>query len=503
MTDDAQLLREFSDKNSQAAFAELARRHVGWIYQAGLRRTGDRHDLAQEVVQEVFLALAKHARALVRHPTLAGWLFTTTRYAASHVLRAEARRRKYEAEAQHMSELEQESAGGDWTELRPLLDEALDRLSERDRVALLQRFFEGLSVAEIAARQGIGEDGARKRVDRALDKLRAGLGRRDVSSTAAALGALFGSQARAAAPPAVRALAVGAPWGAASAKPALALGVIHLMNMTKAGWAGVALMVVASLCSLTFAVREIRADAASRETLAEMTRRISASGAPAGGEDASGGSVSAGTVSRGTAVPAPAATRDQRRKDGREFLRWHPEVRGLLTGQFRAQMARNHVLFYRKAGLTPAQVDALETRLVAQWLDTLEATPAGYNAGKPEPSSSELVAILGEDGLRRWREFKREGVSDYFARNLALAISRGAEPPTVDQMVKIMNGVSQNSPVFRAGGSVDPATVDWAAALEEVSKILSPEQWREAQPWLQKTHVGARINALALAGEGS
>jgi RNA polymerase sigma factor (sigma-70 family) len=135
MTDDAQLLRNFVEQNSQAAFAELARRHVGWIYQASLRRTGERHDLAQEVVQQVFLALARHAPALAKHRSLAGWLFITTRYAAGHVVRSESRRRKHESAAGEMNEPETHATDNAWTEIRPLLDEALDRLPERDRVA--------------------------------------------------------------------------------------------------------------------------------------------------------------------------------------------------------------------------------------------------------------------------------------------------------------------------------------------------------------------------------
>jgi RNA polymerase sigma factor (sigma-70 family) len=496
MTDDAQLLRDFAEQDSQTAFAELVRRHVGWIYQASLRRTGARHDLAQEVVQQVFLALARHARAVAGHKSLAGWLYTTTRYAASHVLRAESRRHRYESAASSMSDSEQPSVAGDWAEIRPLLDEALDRLPDRDREALLQRFFEGMSLSEMAAVQGIGEDGVRKRVDRALDKLRASFDRRGISSTTAALGALLGSHASAAVPAAVQALAANAPWSAAAAQPALALGVIHLMNTTKAGLVGVGLMGIAAVSSLTFALREIRAQQVADATLAKMTRNFAVAEARPRAVNATKSSAPAAIVSRAV-PPVPAASRDQRRADGEAFLRQHPEVRDMLVAQFRAQVARNHTLFYRKARLTPAQIEMFEARVVAQWLDTLEVTPSGLNAGKLDLPAPELVAIFGADGLRQWQEFERERVSDYFARNVALSIKNGADPLTADQMVQIMNSVSQSSPEFRAGAAVDPATVDWAAALAQVQNALSPAQWHEAQPWLQKTYVDAQLKTLA------
>lgn len=495
MVDDAQLLRRFAEQNSQAAFAELARRHVGWIYQASLRRTGERHDLAQDVVQQVFLALARHALELAKHPSLPGWLFTTTRYAAGHVLRAESRRRKHELAAGEMNDPETPTSDNEWIEIRPLLDDALDHLPERDREALLQRFFEGLTLSEMAERNGIGEDGVRKRLDRALEKLRAGFSRRGISSTAAALGALLGSHARAAVPQSVQAIAANAPWSAAAAQPALALGLIHLMNTTKAGLIGAGIMGLAAVSSVTFAIREVHAQQVADAALAQATRaavvtqpriRIVDTTAP----------LAPNLVLPGVS-PAPLAPRDQPRADGEAFLRWQPELRGMLTAQFRAQVARNHALFYRKARLTPAQVETFESRLVAQWLNTLKVTPSGYNAGRLDLSPSELAAIFGSDGLRQWREFQRERVSDYFARNVALAIKNGAEPPTADQLVQIMNRVSQNSPEFRAGGTVDPATVDWTAALAQVAKELSPAQWQEAQPWLQKTYVDARLKALA------
>jgi hypothetical protein len=54
-----------------------------------------------------------------------------------------------------------------------MLDEALLRLREKDRQAVLLRFFEGRNNREIGQALGIGEDAARKRVDKALEGMTA------------------------------------------------------------------------------------------------------------------------------------------------------------------------------------------------------------------------------------------------------------------------------------------------------------------------------------------
>src|SRR5437762_7678801 len=77
--------------------------------------------------------------------------------------------------------------GPDWDDIRPLLDKALDRLGRVDRDALLLRFFENRSLADVGRALGASEEAARKRVNRALDKLRADLLYRGVRTTAAVL----------------------------------------------------------------------------------------------------------------------------------------------------------------------------------------------------------------------------------------------------------------------------------------------------------------------------
>jgi cell division protein FtsB len=94
-----------------------------------------------------------------------------------------------------MNAIQSETENGDWKQIRPLLDEALGRLGKTDRDALLLRFFENQSLAQVGASLGGSEDAARKRVNRALEKLRVMLSRRGVATTAAALSTVISTNA--------------------------------------------------------------------------------------------------------------------------------------------------------------------------------------------------------------------------------------------------------------------------------------------------------------------
>jgi RNA polymerase sigma factor (sigma-70 family) len=208
---DALLLRRYTAEQDEAAFAKLVRRHVNLVHSAALRQVnGDGH-LAADVTQAVFTDLARKAPALVQHRVLAGWLFTSTRFAAAKMVRGERRRQAREQEAQLMQELTRDPAASlDWTRVRPVLDEALGELNESDREAILLRFFEGRDFAGVGARLNLSDNTARMRVERALDKLRALLERRGVTSTSAALAAALANQAVLAAPAGLAATVTGA-----------------------------------------------------------------------------------------------------------------------------------------------------------------------------------------------------------------------------------------------------------------------------------------------------
>lgn len=194
MNNDATLLRRYVEEGAEPAFAELVRRHVDLVYGAALRRTGGDAHTAADVAQQVFSTLARDARKLARHTVLAAWLHTATRNAALNLMISEQRRKVRETEAQALEPVTTADAAPDWNRLQPLLDAAIDELPESDRAAVVLRFLEKRPFAEIGSALQVSEDAARMRTDRALDKLRAALNRRGITSTATALGLIVSSQ---------------------------------------------------------------------------------------------------------------------------------------------------------------------------------------------------------------------------------------------------------------------------------------------------------------------
>ena len=95
---DKELVQEFAENNSEAAFSELVSRYINLVYSVALRYTGNAED-AQDVTQAVFIILAKKAGKLRERTVLTGWLYETTRLTAASFLRARARRQTHEQEA--------------------------------------------------------------------------------------------------------------------------------------------------------------------------------------------------------------------------------------------------------------------------------------------------------------------------------------------------------------------------------------------------------------------
>lgn len=229
MPEDSELLWRFV-AGSERAFTELVQRHVNLVYACALRRVSGDAQAAEDVTQAVFLRCAQKAAALQHHPALAGWLHRATRYVAIDVLRGQRRRlRAEEALAMQSESVSAAERDAVWTEIRPVIDAVLDRLPERDRNAIVWRFFEGLSLASVGARLQVSEDAARMRIDRALDRVRRALARRGVQSTRALLGAALVESATVTAPAGLAATISVGSVNAGSASAA-ALGTLLLMN---------------------------------------------------------------------------------------------------------------------------------------------------------------------------------------------------------------------------------------------------------------------------------
>jgi len=195
--DDTALLQEYARTGAESAFATLVQRHVGVVYSAARRQVRD-PQIAEDVTQAVFIVLARKAGQVARHPGLAGWLLLTTRYAANAHIRTSIRRAQREKEAVMQSQPDDSSTA--WTQLEPLLDEAMASLGVTDRAVLAMRYFENKTAAEIGAALKLDEETARKRANRALEKLRKIFSKRGVALTAAAIAGAVSANSVQAAP---------------------------------------------------------------------------------------------------------------------------------------------------------------------------------------------------------------------------------------------------------------------------------------------------------------
>jgi RNA polymerase sigma factor (sigma-70 family) len=245
---DSELLQSYAESGSEAAFTELVNRYVNIVHSAALRQVGGDSHLAQDVTQSVFLDLARKARSLPTRTVLVGWLYTSARFAAAKVVRGEQRRHNREQEAYTMQQLlaPESSPGPNWENVRPALDAVMHELNERDRNALLLRYFEGRQLAEVGSKLGLSEDAARMRVGRALDKLRHLLGKRGITLSITALAALLGTETIHAAPAGLAAAVAGTALANAATGAGTTITLIKFLTMTKLKYGILAALLVAA-----------------------------------------------------------------------------------------------------------------------------------------------------------------------------------------------------------------------------------------------------------------
>jgi RNA polymerase sigma factor (sigma-70 family) len=223
MTEDQQLLRRFTRQESPEALDEAVRRYRDLVYSSALRQTRDSH-LAEDVTQAVFLVLWQKAGQIRDGVALGGWLLAVTRRAALHAMKKQDSQHRHERQAAKVESRDSPTIE-EWNLIAPEIDAALSELSGKDRDAVVLRFLQNKSFAQVGVELGISEEAARKRVTRALDRLRARLNRKGHSLEVIALGLLLGGHGVKAAPT--------APAAASLAAVTLAKAVIKMMALAR------------------------------------------------------------------------------------------------------------------------------------------------------------------------------------------------------------------------------------------------------------------------------
>jgi RNA polymerase sigma factor (sigma-70 family) len=194
---DLELLKKYARDGLESAFTELVQRHINLVYSAALRQVRSAQ-LAEEVAQSVFTDLARNAKSLAPETILTAWLYQVTRRTAIDVVRRESRRQLREQIATELNAMN--ATADDWTQIEPLLDDAMEALDSTDRTAVLLRYFENRSFREVGEKLGTSDDAAQKRVSRAVDRLREFFSKRGVAVGASGLTAILSANAVQAAP---------------------------------------------------------------------------------------------------------------------------------------------------------------------------------------------------------------------------------------------------------------------------------------------------------------
>ncbi|MSU23121.1 MAG: sigma-70 family RNA polymerase sigma factor [Opitutus sp.] len=501
--DDPELLRCYAERRDESAFTELVRRYLNLVYFAALRQVGGDAHRAEDVAQNVFTLLARKASSLTRHQSLAGWLHTTTRFAASEALRTERRRLARESEAHTMHELFNGSASDhEWERLRPVIDEALNDLGAADREAVLLRFFANLSFTDVGAKLNLSENTARMRVERALEKLHALLAKRGVTSTSSALAAVLANQAAAMAPAGLAASIAGSALsGAAAAAGAGSLAaVIAFMSASKITVSG------AVALAITAAVYQTNQADAAAVTMANAGREHASLVARLAGLEASAKAAEQDLIDRAAALEQQRAARsaaaslpvpgiddvNAKRADAfKNLTRNDPELQKLRQTQRQIQVTIANGPLLKRLGLTAEQTERA--------MDIL-ARNRGMGAFRDEFGAAAAERLAQLQAELRVEKHERDLVNN-LTRNLYY-LDAPFTTQQAEQLRRMVAGAGPQAGLQQIGdenfANTYRRTRDWDRILAQTESVLSPPQMQGLRAMAALGRIDAQ-NAAAVS----
>jgi RNA polymerase sigma factor (sigma-70 family) len=422
MADDGTLIRAYARSGSEDAFAELVQRHLGLVYSTALRIVaGDEH-LAKDISQSVFIDLARKAALLSNRQMLTGWLYTSACFAAAKAVRSECRRQAREQEAQIMQEeINAASPDPDWERLRPILDSAMMELKGTDREALLLRFFEERSLAELGNRLGLNENAARKRVERALERLHTLLARRGITSTGAALTLLLTHHTLAAAPAGLAASITAVSLASAGATASSGISILNLLAMIKAKTIIIGALVAAG--ALTPIILQHQTNARLRAELETLRSQLDAASRP---DPAAEGQLDASELER-------------LRRENADLVRLRGDIASLRTQLADAEKVKRQAPKFAK--LSRADEEEAEAKALLAKSPDILMTPVHLwtNAGFATPSAA-LQTLNWAIANRDTNAFGNALLWDANARARAEALFAAA-PESLRQKYGTIDGI--------------------------------------------------------------
>jgi RNA polymerase sigma factor (sigma-70 family) len=221
---DGQLLEDFLDRRDEAALTALIRRHGPMVWGVCCRLLRNHHD-AEDAFQATFLVLVRKASSVRPREMIANWLYGVARQTALKARATATKRWKREVQVTPMAEPAAREPDV-WHDLQPLLDQALTRLPDIYRVAVVLCDLEGNTRKEAARQLGVPEGTLAARLARGRVLLAKRLGQRGVVLSGGTLGAVLSQHAASAGvPPALMSTTIKAA-AAAAAGQAVSAGAI-------------------------------------------------------------------------------------------------------------------------------------------------------------------------------------------------------------------------------------------------------------------------------------
>jgi RNA polymerase sigma factor (sigma-70 family) len=283
---DRDLLGRFVGEGDADAFAALVRRHGSTVLGVCRRILGNAHD-AEDAFQATFLVLARKARSVAKQDSLGSYLYGVA-YRVALKSRAEAVRRRQRERQAAVKAAARGNHDPTADDLRPILDEEVNRLPEKYRRPIVLCYFEGKTYQEAARLLGWPAGTAAVRLARARALLRSRLALRGLAPAVGALAALLAEctasaadvslLAEATAGAAVRFAAGAAAAGISSRVIALTEGVVKAMLVRKIKTVAGVLLAVGLTCAGAGALRHFAAPAPA--AAAEPPRAAAATGDP-------------------------------------------------------------------------------------------------------------------------------------------------------------------------------------------------------------------------------
>jgi len=279
---DAQLLENFVSRRDETAFEVLVWRHGTMVLSLCQRILRDTHE-AEDAFQATFLLLARKAGSIGKRAAVAGWLYQVAYRVA---LRLRAKSARHSTCEESVDDLPAREGTDEvlWRDLRPVLDEEIDRLPEKYRLPFVLCYLQGHTNEEAAEQLGCPKGTILSRLARGREQLRSRLTRRGLALSAGGVVAALSQNAAPAVPAALASSTVQAAISFAAGKAAAGLvsasvaalteGVLHTMFLTKVKMITAALLALAVLGTGTgLVVQQVLAERLAAEERKPVAER--------------------------------------------------------------------------------------------------------------------------------------------------------------------------------------------------------------------------------------